>query len=321
MLNRRHFIATVALAPLVRSAVAADWPQRPVRIVYPYAPGGSGDAMARILAAQLNEVFGRPFVVENKPGANGTLAAETVARSPADGYTLLFALTPQIAIAPAMMKVPYDPVRDFTPIGTIATSKFALIVNPKLPVQTLAEFLNYVRAQPQGFAYAEGGVGSISHLSMVLLLDRAGLTGTNVSYKSSELAILDVLAGQLPAAFVLLGDALSHSGSGGVRLIAVSGTLRSDQAPNVPTVAESGFPGYSAISWWGLMAPSGTPESIVERLASEVSRVARDQKVSEQMRTFGVDPLRTTPAEFAAMVSSDIALWRRAVKLAGLEPQ
>jgi tripartite-type tricarboxylate transporter receptor subunit TctC len=311
----------MVLAPLVRPAVAADWPQRPVRIVYPYGPGGSGDAMARVLAARLSDVFGRPFVIENKPGANGTLAAETVARSPADGYTLLFALTPQIAIAPAMMKVQYDPMRDFAPIGTISTSKFALVVNPRLPVQTMAEFLDYVRAQPKGFAYAEGGVGSISHLSMVLLLDRAGLAGANVSYKSSELALLDVLAGQLPAAFVLLGDALSHAGSGGVRLIAVSDTQRSDQAPNVPTVAESGFPGYRTVSWWGLMAPSGTPQSTVDRLGSEVSRVAQDRKVIEQMRTFGVDPLSSTPAEFAAMVTSDIALWDRAVKLARLEPQ
>src|ERR1700728_2911554 len=128
MLNRRCFIAAMVLAPLVRPAVAADWPQRPVRIVYPYGPGGSGDAMARVLAARLSDVFGRAFVIENKTGANGTLAAETVARSPADGYTLLFALTPQIAIAPAMMKVQYDPMRDFAPIGTISTSKFALVV-------------------------------------------------------------------------------------------------------------------------------------------------------------------------------------------------
>src|SRR5580704_3500620 len=202
MPNRRQFLATLALAPFAaHSAFAADWPQRPVRIIYPYAAGGSGDAVALMIAARLSEVFGQAFIVENRPGANGIVATETVARSPADGYTLLFAITPQIAIAPAMIKVLYDPVKDFAPIGTVSSNRFALAVNPKVPVRTVAEFLDYVRKEPKGFTYAEGGTGSISHLAMVLLLSQAGLTGTNVSYKSSELALLDVIAGQLPACF------------------------------------------------------------------------------------------------------------------------
>jgi hypothetical protein len=180
MQSRRHFLATLALAPFAATdaALAADWPQRPVRIIYPYAAGGTGDATARLIAARLGEVFGQAFIVENRPGANGIVATETVARSPADGYTLLFAITPQIAIAPAMTKVPYDPVKDFAPIGTISSNRFALAVNPKVPVRTVAELLDYVRAQPKGFTYAEGGTGSISHLAMVLLLNRAGLSGT-----------------------------------------------------------------------------------------------------------------------------------------------
>jgi tripartite-type tricarboxylate transporter receptor subunit TctC len=307
---RRHFLATLVLAPFAatNSTLAMDWPQRPVRIIYPYAAGGTGDATSRLIAARLGEVFGQAFIVENRPGANGIVATETVARSPADGYTLLFAITPQIAIAPAMAKVPYDPVKDFAPIGTISSNRFALAVNPKVPVRTVAEFLDYVRAQPKGFAYAEGGAGSISHLAMVLLLNRAGLSGTNVSYKSSEQALLDVIAGQLPACFAVFTDALPHAQSGAVRMIAVSSAQRSPLAPDVPTVAESGFSGYQATSWWGLMAPAGTPRPIVDRIATEVARADNDPQMLTQFAKFGIDPLSSGPSEFATMVAADIAL-------------
>jgi len=323
MLSRRHFVASLALAPFapfgLNSAAAAEWPQRPVRILYPYAAGSSGDVTARLIARQLSDSLGRPFIVENRTGANGVIATEAVARSPADGYTLLWAMTPQIAISPAMMKVPYDPVKDFVPISAVGLNNFALVVNAKLPVRTVPEFVNYVHGQSGGFAYAEGGVGSNSHLAMVLLLDRAGLNATNVSYKGNVPALTDVVAGHLPAMFSGLGDALSQAESGAIRILAVASAQRSLQAPKVPTVAESGFPGFNAISWWGLMAPVGTPQSIVDRIASETAHATKEPKIVAQLTKFGVDPLGDTPAEFAAMISTDIKLWAEVVKLAGLQ--
>src|SRR5271154_2059526 len=260
---RLHSVAIAFLIALTGAARAGEWPDRPVRIIYPYAAGSTGDATARLIAGRLSEAFRQSFIVENRVGANGTIAAELVARSAADGYTLLWAITPQIAISPAMTKVPYDSLKDFVPISAISTNRFALVINAKVPATTLAEFVDFVRKQPKGFAYAEGGAGSLTHLAMVLFLNRAGLVGTNVSYKGTESALLDVVAGRLPAMFALFGDALSQAESGAVRLLAVSSEQRAPLAPNVPTVAESGYPGYTALSWWGLMAPAATPQPVV----------------------------------------------------------
>ena len=316
---RRPFLALIALVACTGSAYAGAWPDKPVRILYPYAAGSSGDATARLIARRLSDRFGQPFLVENRVGANGIIATEAVARAAPDGYTLLWAITPQIAISPAVIKVPYEPATDFVPISAVSTNRFALIVNPKVPVKTVSEFLAYVRGEPKGFTYAEGGVGSITHLSMVLFLNLAGLQGTNVSYKGTQPALTDVAAGHLPAMFALFGDALTQAEAGTIRLLAVSSEQRSPRAPSVPTVAESGFPGFKAMSWWGLMAPAGTPKPIVDRIAVEVRNATKDSKIVEQLAAFGVDPVGSTPAEFSAMVRADIELWAQAVKLAGLQ--
>src|SRR5262249_841850 len=194
MLARRHFVAMAALVAFTGSAAGGEWPEKPVRIIYPYAPGSTGDATARLIARRLSDGFGQPFVVENRVGANGVIGTEAVARSSPDGYTLLWAVTPQIAIAPVIAKVPYDPSVAFVPISAVSTNRFATLVNAKLPVRTVAEFIDHVRNQPKGFTYAEGGVGSLTHLSMVLLLNRAGLNGTNVSYKGTPPALTDIAA-------------------------------------------------------------------------------------------------------------------------------
>src|SRR5262245_7614179 len=318
MFSRRRFIAMAALVAFTGSAAAGEWPEKPVRIIYPYAAGSTGDATARLIARRLSDGFGQPFIVENRVGANGVIGTEAVARSAPDGHTLLWAVTPQIAISPVMTKVPYD-ARDFVPISAVSTNRFALLVNAKVPVRTVSEFIQYVRAQPNGFTYAEGGAGSITHLAMVLFLNRAGLKGTNVSYKGTQPALTDVMAGHLPAMFALFGDALSQAENGAIRLLAVSSEQRAQQAPNVPTIAESGFPRFKTTSWWGLMAPAGTPKVVVDRIATEVGKATKDPKIVEQLTAFGVDPLSNSPTEFAAMVRADIELWAQAVRLAGLE--
>lgn len=311
-------LSIVLLAPS-EPAQSQTWPQKPVRIIYPYAAGSSGDAAARLLAQRFTRVWGQPFIVENRLGANGSLATEAVARAPADGHTLLWAITPLIAINPAIGKVPYDPVKDFVPISAVSRFSFALVVNRQMPVKTVAEFIDYVRARPNELAYAEGGVGSLTHLAMALFLDRAGLKMTNVSYRGTEPALTDVVAGHLPTMFSVLGDALSQAENGSIRVLAVSSERRSQKAPQIPTVGESGFPEFNITSWHGIMAPAGTPKPIVDRIAAEVARAAQDPKYVEQVKNYDADPLGSSPEEFAAMISADIKLWGGAVRIVGIQ--
>jgi tripartite-type tricarboxylate transporter receptor subunit TctC len=322
MLTRRDFVRSLALAPCVgavsSAAATADWPQRPVRIIYPYAAGSANDIAARLIASCLSDTFGQPFIVENRTGANGIIASEAVARSQGDGYTLLCALTPQIAISPAMTKVSYDAIRDFVPISEISTYAFDLVVNAKIPVKTVGDFVDYVRTQSSGFAYATT-TGSVGHLAMALFLDRAQLTGTSVSYKGNEPALLDVVAGHLPAMFSLFGDALSQARSGAIRLVAVSSERRSVQAPDIPTIAESGFPGFRVTSWSGLLAPKGTPQSVVDRIAARVGLATKDPQIKAQFLKLGVEPVGSNPTEFAETISADIKQWAKAVQIAGLQ--
>jgi tripartite-type tricarboxylate transporter receptor subunit TctC len=319
MFVRREFLAIAALVSLAGSVGAGEWPDRPVKIIYPYAAGSAGDTAARLIARRLTDALGRAVIVENRVGGDGVVGTDVVARSAADGHTLLWAITPQIAISPAMTKVPYDPKKAFVPISAVSTNRFALIVNSKVPARTVAEFVDYVRAQTHGLTYADGGAGSIGHLSMVLFLNRAGLNGTNVSYRGNMVALTDVVAGHVAAMFSLFGDALAQSENGSVRVIAVSSEQRATQLPDVPTIAESGYPGFRTMSWWGLMAPAGTPKPIVDRIAMEVGKATRDSTIINQLVNLGVDPLGNTPEQFAEMISADAQLWAEAVRLAGLQ--
>jgi tripartite-type tricarboxylate transporter receptor subunit TctC len=322
MLTRRTFIGLLGalyLATPPKLGLAAQWPSRPVRVVYPYAAGSPGDVTARLFAQRFSEVFGQAFVIENRTGANGLLAVAAVAGAPADGQTLLWAASPPVTISPAMTKVPYDPVKDFAPISAVSISTFALIVNEKMPVKSIAEFVSFVRARPKELAYAEGGVGSTNHLAMALFLNRAGLHMTNVSYRGSGPALTDVIAGHVPTMFSPLPDLKPHVERGAIRVLAVTGEQRSPYLPDVSTFSESGFPGFKVPAWSGLMAPAGTPKPIVERLAAEVVRAIKDSTFADQLNRRGIESLGTTPEEFAAMIATDIALCAEAVKIAGIQ--
>lgn len=325
--DRRQFLASLAAVALVgpglRPSFAADWPQRPVRVLMPFAAGGNSDGMARILAQRLSQVFEQQFVIENRVGAGGSLAAVDVARSTPDGYTLLWGVTPQISILPAMTTVKYDPLKDFAPITVLGTSAFVLVVNADLPVKTVAEFANYVRAQPgdKGLAYADGGVGTVSHLAMALLLKRAGLEMTPVHYAGNNPALTAVMGGFLPTSFPSVADILPHIKGGKIRLLAVSTAARAPQIPDVPTLAESGFTGFNLASWNGLMAPAGTPKPIIDRIAAEVSRAVRDPAFCERLVAYGLVPLGNRPEEFAALIAADLPTWANAVRTAGVKLQ
>jgi len=302
-------------------AAAQTYPSRPVTIVVPFAAGGNTDNIARLVAQYFGDKLGQQFIVEDRPGAAGAIAAESVARAPADGYTLFMAVLPQIAIVPAVHKVRYDPVKDFAPISAIGTNPFVLAVNKDVPVKTIAEFIAHVRAQPHKLSYGSGGVGSLNHLSMALFLKRAGLDMIHVPYKGNAPAIADLVAGHVPVVLSTLSDALPQAQAGAIRLIGVSGDRRAPQIPSVPTIAESGFPGFNTLTWNGLLAPAGTPDDVIERLAKLSAEAVKDGKLAERLANLGVDPLGNSPGEFAAMIAADIALWGEAVKAAGIGEQ
>ncbi len=325
MITRRLLLGGAALLPALartRIAGAADaWPQRPVKVIVPFAAGGNTDGIARVVGQRLSDTLGEQFVVENRPGANGAIAAEAVANSTADGYTLFMAALPQIAIFPAMTKVAYDPVKDFDPVSNVGSNPFALIVHPDFPAKTLKELVAQVQAQPGKIAYASGGTGSLSHLSMVLLLKRAGLDMIHVPYKGGGPAIADLIAGHVPMYFANLSEALPQAKAGMVRVMAVSSETRTAQLPDAPTVAESGYPGFSTLTWNGLMAPAKTPKEIIDRLAAAVAAAVKEPSVAEKLRSYGVDPVGDDPQHFAATIKADIAMWAEAVKLAGVTIQ
>lgn len=321
MLNRRQFAAGAATL-LAAPARAQSFPSKPVKILVPFAAGGNTDIIARLVGKQLSEMFREQFVVENRPGANGAIAAEAVAKAPKDGYTLFMAALPQIAIFPAMTKVNYDPVADFAPVSNVGFNPFVLAASSKLaPVKTLAEFVAHARNSKSNLSYGSGGVGSLGHLSMALLLARAGLKMDHVPYQGGGPAMNDLVAGQLPFYFANLSEVLPHAKTGAINVVAVSSEQRIPQLPDTPTVAESGYPGFRTLTWNGLLAPAGTPRDIIETLAAKVALATKNAEVRAALDGFGVTAVGDTPDAFRATIAADIPLWAEAVKLAGLDPK
>jgi tripartite-type tricarboxylate transporter receptor subunit TctC len=292
-----------------------------VAVVVPFAAGGNTDGIGRSIAQWLSDRLGQQFVVENRGGAGGAIAAEMVAKAPADGYTLFVAALPQIAIVPAISQTRYDPVKDFAPISVVGTNPFVLAVNKDVPVKSLPEFIDYVRKAPQPLSYASAGIGSLNHLSMALFLKLAGIDMIHVPYKGNAPAMSDVVAGHVPAIFTNLSDALPQAAAGSIRLIGVSSETRASQIPDVPTVAEQGFPTFKTRTWNALMAPAKTDPAIITRVASEVAAAAKNPGFAERLNHLGVDPLGNTPAEFAALIAADIPFWAEAVRVAGVKEQ
>lgn len=322
MTTRRNFMKSVAAASLLAAAphraFASKWPEKPVKILCPFAPGGNTDGIARLMAQHLSEKFGQQFFVENRTGAGGALAAEATAKADPDGYTLMVSALAQLAIFPAMRPTGYNPLTDFTPISNIATNPFMLVVNPSFEPKTLQEFVAYVKERPGKIVYASGGPGSVGHLTMVLFLQRAGLDMVHAPYKGGAPAMADVVAGHVPVYFGNLSEGLPHMG-GGVRPLAVSGPTRAAKAPNVPTVAESGYPGFKTETWNGLIGPAKLPAPVVELLANEVRVALKDPKILERLDSYGVDPIGSTPSEFKATIEADVSQWSKAVKAANIK--
>lgn len=301
---------------------AQTWPQQqPVKVVVGLAAGGTTDTIARIIAQALGERLGQTFVVENRPGAAQSIAAEAVARAPADGYTLLMANTPQMAIVPAILKARYDATKDFEPVSIVGSNAFVLCVNASLPVSNLAEFVAHAKKQPGAISYASGGIGNVTHLSMAYFAKLAGLDMIHVPYKGGAPAMSDLIAGHVPAMFASVSDALTQIKAGKIKPLAVSSLERARELPDVPTVRESGYPTFQALTWNGLMAPAKTPKPIVDRLGQEIAAAVKDPKVIERLSAQGVNPVGNTPAEFASGIAGDVKFWKEVVTIADVKEQ
>jgi tripartite-type tricarboxylate transporter receptor subunit TctC len=308
---------TIGLASGRGPASAEDWPSRPVKIVVPYGPGGIADTLARLTADRLAKSFGQPFIIENKGGAGGTIGTEFAARSPNDGYTLYFAGGAQFTVNPLIKKLSYDPIKDLTPISMVSINGMALVVHPDLPVHSVREFIDYVKAHPGKINYAVGGLGQSSHLTPAAFAARTGLDMVAVPYQSTPPALVGLIAGTVQVFFGNVSDVMELVRSGKGRWLAISTAQRMSRFPDVPTIAET-VPGFVMTGWIGYFAPAGTPPSIINQLSNALAAICREPDIVNTMAPLGVDTAGTSPEEFAAAIRADLPMVRSAVDAAGL---
>jgi tripartite-type tricarboxylate transporter receptor subunit TctC len=312
-------LLAAALA-VANPAIGQEWPQRAVKIVVPYAPGGNTDTIARITAQRLAAAFGQPFVVENKGGAGGALAADYVAKQPPDGYTLFLGTLSQLGTVPHTQKVNYDALKDFTPISNIGANGFVIAINSNVPVKDLKEFVEYVKARPGKLNYGSGGSGSLTHLVPALLLQRAGLDMVHVPYKGTAPALADTISGQVQMYAGFPSELIGHVDSGMLKFLGITAEHRNPSLPNVPAVSEL-YPGFNALTWNGLLGPAHLPEPIVRKLSQEIQRSMKDPAFLDRLAKMGLDPVPTTPAQFAAQIKNEYAMWGDVIKKAGIKPE
>lgn len=320
-------LITIALSTLgLHSAWSAapenaktSYPSRPVRVIVPFPPGGS-DVVARMLGQKLNEKLGQPFIVDNRPGAAGTLGADIASKANADGYTLLFATASFPVTAVTFKKLPYDSIKDFAPIASVGSVPFMLVTHPSVPANSVKEFIALARAQPGKLNYSTPGTGSIGHLAAVLFAKQAGIDVTHVAYKGTGPAVTALLAGEVQFGLPNLIGALAQVRAGKLRALGVASTERSPLAPEVPTMTEAGVPGFANGTWYGVLAPKGTPKNVITRLNREIVALLQAKDFRDQLASRGVVPDISTPEEFGKFIRSEIDKWGRVMKDAGLSP-
>jgi putative tricarboxylic transport membrane protein len=310
-LRRAALALALAAHCLAGGALAADYPGKAIKLVVPYAPGGGADSVARIVAKKVSENIGQAIVIENKGGAGSIVGTDIVAKAEPDGYTLLLGQSGPISINPAVYKsLPYDPVKDFAPVTMTTAYPYILVVNAELPAKSLQEFVALAKSKPGAMNYGSTGVGAANHLVAELFNSKAGLKMTHVPYRGTALAVGDLLGGQLTMVF---GDPISvlpHIKSGKLRALAVTSLQRSPVAPDVPTVAESGYPGFEALAWHGILAPARTPPAVVKKLNEEITKALGDPETKALLVNQAMQTVGSTPEEFAAFIQKDIAIWK-----------
>lgn len=302
--------------------LAQAWPAKPIRLMVPFPPGGSTDIVARIVAQKLSERLGQSLVIENRGGGGGTIGTAATAKAAPDGYSLAVASTSTHVVAPGVYpKLEYDPVRDFAPIGLMAVSPYLLVVNPGVPAKSLQELVALAKKQPGRLNYASAGIGSTTHLAMEMLKAASSTYMLHIPYSGNGPAGTAVVGGQVEMLFGSLPALLPHAKSGRVRALAVGTPKRSPSLPDVPTVAESGYPGFDASLWLALVAPAGTPPAIVERLNRELAAIITSPETREALDKAGAEPLTGSPAELAAMIRDGIPKYARVIKAAGVKAE
>ena len=318
-----HGSCALALAAFVLTAIAApslsaqDYPSRPVKVIVPFSPGGAVDGPMRVIAQELSKRLGQQVIVENKPGAGATIGTDLVAKAPPDGYTLLLASQTNAISATLYPKLPFDPIEDFAPISLIGREPGVLVVIPALPATTFQEFVAYVKERPGQVDYASSGNGSGQHLFAALLASMTGMKMNHIPYKGSGQATTDLLGGQVQVSIPGTAGMVGHIKAGKLRALAVTGSRRSPQLPDVPTVMESGVPGYEAYVWMGLLAPKGTPQPIVDKIHRELMPVLASAEVRNYMATAGIEIVGSTPAEFGRFFRAEKDQWAKVVRETG----
>ena len=299
---------------------ASTYPAKPIRVVVPLAPAGSTDIVARIVAQKLSEAFGQPVIVDNRPGAGTTIGSALVARAAPDGYTLLLASTSLATTVPLYPNLPYDPVKDLSPIGPVGQSFYVLAVHPSVPVKSVQELVALAKSKPGQVSYASAGAGTITHLTVELFISHVKIEMLHVPFKGGAPALVAFVGGQVQAIFNPIAEILPHVRAGGkVRTLAVTSPKRVPELPNVPTLAESGLPGFAVTPWSGVYVPAGTPLSIVNQLNAEINRMVRQPEVRERFLSLGLVPIGGTPAALGDYLKVEIARWAKVIKEAGIK--
>ena len=308
-------LLALGLVAAASGAAAQTWPVRPVRIVVPFSPGGSTDVTARVVGQRLTEQVGQSFIIDNRPGAGGNIGAEFVARSPADGYVLLLATTGVMAINQYLYRtLPYDPERDFAPITQIGALPLVLVATASLPARSVKELIALAKKRPGVLSFASSGVGGATHMTAELFNAASGLNMVHVPYKGSPQAIQDVVAGNVILMFDQVVSSMPQVDAGKLRALAISSTRRFPTLPDLPTIAESGVPGFESVSFNGLAAPTGTAREAIERVRSEVARALKAPEMRERMLRDGMEPVASSPEEFAAFIRSERVKWSKVVR-------
>jgi tripartite-type tricarboxylate transporter receptor subunit TctC len=302
-------------------ALAQAYPVKPVRIIVPFPPGGTTDLLARTLAPKLGESLGGQVVVENRAGATGNIGADAAAKSAPDGYTLVIGQASNLAINPTLMgkQLPYDPIKDFAPVTLLASTPNVLVVHPSLPVRSIRDLVALAKAKPGAINYATSGNGSPGHFCAELLNKRAGINLVHIPYKGAGPALIDVVGGHASLYFTSMPSAQPFVPSGRLRVIAQTSVTRSPSMPDLPTVAEAGYPGYDITSWWGVLTPTGVPKDIAARLHAETVRILKTAEVKEHLAGMGTDVVTNTPEQFAAYIKAEIAKWAKVINETGIK--
>ena len=304
----------------VTSAQAQTYPAKPVRLLVPFPPGGGVDGVARIAFQKLSESLNQQFIIDNRGGSAGVIAAETAARAAPDGYTLFFGTTATQTITPHYYKkLPYDPIKDFVPINLLAGAGYILVVHPSLQAQSVKEFIALAKAKPGAFNFSSSGNGTVIQLTMELFRSMAGISLLHVPYKGAAPALADLLSGQIQLTFNPASVVMPHVRSGRLRALGVSSARRTPLAPELPTIAEAALPGYEANGWYAVLAPAGTPQPIITRLNRELQNVIADRDVKERFAATGVEPIGSTPEQFAAYMRDEYAKWGKVIRATGVK--